>query len=162
MNNESNSNIFLLVSFVCLLAGIFLLTEIPDLLIQNTSSKQTSKSIIDNSIASINRVLSLNPHYDFFTYTNEFESPFRKYGAVHTQTQTTKSSQEATHIRPQLLLKGVLLKEKSLAIIEDRGGQTYIKGIGETVLDQQIVSINTDKVVLRDRKGTYELAVEEK
>jgi predicted kinase len=134
---------------------------IPDLLIQNTSMKQTSKSIIDNSIANINRVLSLTPHYDFFTYTSEFESPFRKFGVARTQEQTIKSSQEVIPSRPQLLLKGVLLKEKSLAIIEDKSGQTYIRSIGETVLDQQIVSINADKVVLRDRKGTYELAVEE-
>ncbi len=135
--------------------------EIPDLLVQNTYRKRTSKSIIDNNIASINKVLSLSPHYDFFTYTNEFESPFRKYGAPRTQAQTVKSSQEVIPNRPDLMLKGVLLKEKSLAIIEDKGGQTYIRGIGETVLDQQIVSINADKVVLRDRKGTYELAVEE-
>ncbi len=162
MKSESNNTLLLLASIVCLSAGIFLFMEIPDLLIQNTSRKQTSKSIIDNSIADINRVLSLTPHYDFFTYTSEFESPFRKFGAVRTQEQTiNKSSQEVIPSRPQLLLKGVLLKEKSLAIIEDKGGQTYIRSIGETVLDQQIVSINADKVVLRDRKGTYELAVEE-
>lgn len=161
MKNESNSTLLILVSIVCLSAGIFLLMEIPELLLQNTSRKQASKSIIDNSIASINKVLSLSPHYDFFTYTSEFESPFRKHGATHTQPQTNKSSQEITPSRPDLLLKGVLLKEKSLAIIEDKGGQTYIRGIGETVLDQQIVSINADKIVLRDRKGTYELAVEE-
>lgn len=161
MKSESNSTLIILVSAVCLSAGIFLFMEIPDLLIQNTYRKQTSKSIIDNSIASINDVLSLSPHYDFFTYTSGFESPFRKHGAARTQAQTSKSSQEVTPSRPELLLKGVLLKEKSLAIIEDGGGQTYIRGTGETVLDQQIVSINADKVVLRDRKGTYELAVEE-
>ncbi len=161
MKSESNNTLLLLVSIVCLSAGIYLFMGIPDLLIQNTSMKQTSKSIIDNSIANINRVLSLTPHYDFFTYTSEFESPFRKFGVARTQEQTIKSSQEVIPSRPQLLLKGVLLKEKSLAIIEDKSGQTYIRSIGETVLDQQIVSINADKVVLRDRKGTYELAVEE-
>lgn len=151
----------ILLPIACLSAAIFLFMEIPDLLIQNTSRKQTSKSIIDNSIASINSVLSLTPHYDFFTYTSDFESPFRKYKSARTQTQTNKPPQDVTPSRPELLLKGVLLKEKSLAIIEDKGGKTYIKGIGEAVLDQQIISINADKVVLRDRKGTYELAVEE-
>lgn len=135
--------------------------EIPELLIQNTYRKQTSKSIIDNSIASINDVLSLSMNHDFFTYTSGFESPFRKQGAARTHARTKEVSQKITPSRPELLLKGVLLKEKSLAIIEDGRGQTYIRGTGETVLDQQIVSINADKVVLRDRKGTYELAVEE-
>ncbi len=161
MKNEQNSNLLLLVSLVLLSAATVLMLDIPDLLVRKTSKKQTSKSIIDKSIKNINQVLSQTSHYNFFTYTSGFENPFRKHGAVKSQPAAGKHSQVEIHVRPKLLLKGVLLKNKSLAIIEDEKGQTYIRGIGETVLDQHIVSINADKVVLRDRKGTYELAVEE-
>lgn len=161
MKSESNSSMLLLVSVVCLSAAAFLVFEIPDLLVQNTHKSKSSSSIIDKSIASINKVLAIAPHYDFFSYTSGFDSPFRKHGTFQPQTEVKQYAKKNIPIRPKLILKGVLLKDKSLAIIEDESGQTFIRGIGESVLEQQIISINTQKVVFRDRKGTYELAVQE-
>lgn len=162
MKNESNSNLLLVVSLVCLSGATLLLTEIPGLLLQSTSKIQSKNSIINKSIEKIDNILSNTPHYNFFTYTSGFENPFRKNGNNGTPAVATNNlSPKVNNDRPKLMLKGILMKNQSLAIIEDQSGQTYIRSAGETVLDQQIVSINSNKVVLRDRTGTYELAVEE-
>lgn len=161
MKNESSSTLLLIVSVACLFAGLFLLLEIPDLLIEDISKKHTKNSIINKSIASIDKILSFTPGYQFFTYTSEFDSPFRKHASEEPAEKMSHSRAKDTPVRPKLILKGILLKNKGLAIIEDEKGQTYIKGTGESILDQQIISINVNKVVIRDRTGAYELAVEE-
>ncbi len=161
MKKDSNNSLLLLLSAVCLLGVAYLLSDLPQLLLHNNLKKQTKKTIINSSIAKIDNVLSTKPHFNFFSYTSGFENPFRKRGnqkVAHVNSSTTTLNKP---IRPKLLLKGILLKNNGLAIIEDERGQTYIRGTGESILDQQIVDIKADKVVLKDRKGNYELAVEE-
>ena len=96
----------------------------------------------------------------YFTYTSDFESPFRKRGQSVKRPRTHSASPVPE--RQKLFLKGILLKEKPLAIIEDERGETYIRSIGENVLEQEILKIQENKVVLRDRRGTYEIVVQEK
>jgi hypothetical protein len=94
-------------------------------------------------------------------YSGEFESPFRVAGKW-TETPENGGAAAVAYSRKKISLKGILSKEKPLAILEDDQGKTYICGAGEQVLDQKIVNIGADRVTLRDRRGTYDVAVQEK
>jgi hypothetical protein len=64
--------------------------------------------------------------------------------------------------RTPLALSGVLLnRDHPQAILEGRDGGTRIAGVGDTLFGQTVVRIEKDRVVLRDRGGSYELTVQE-
>jgi type II secretory pathway component PulC len=162
MKNNTQGYLFLGASAVLIFVAFSSLSEVPSLLEVNGISKQTNPSFINKSMSVITDALQLQPLVEQFTYTNTFESPYRKKNALgnHNSIKTVKN---AGPIRPKLFLKGVLMKNDALAIIEDERGGTYIRGIGDTIVEQQtIVSIKENHVILRDRQGSYELAVEER
>jgi type II secretory pathway component PulC len=93
-----------------------------------------------------------------FYYTGNFESPFRLFSEAFAPPVLTKN---ASTPRITLVLKGVLLKEQPLAILEDETGKTSICGIGETIRENVIESIEPNRVKLRGSRGTYMLSVKE-
>ena len=105
--------------------------------------------------AALNKKISL----DTFNYIATFESPFRKRGEDPSRNAANKKQDLSG--RPKLFLKGILQKNAPLAILEDENGETYIRGIGEKALDQEIVKIADNRVTLRDSRGNYDLVVEE-
>jgi hypothetical protein len=95
-------------------------------------------------------------------YGGSFENPFRTVKQVADVAAGSSSTASASQSsRKKLQLKGVLTKDNPLAIMEDETGQTYIKGVGETIGDLKIVKITVVKVTLRDRFGTYDISVKE-
>jgi hypothetical protein len=67
----------------------------------------------------------------------------------------------APETQVKLSLKGVLLKARPLAILEDASGKTYICGMGETVCGQTIENIEATSVRLQNTLGSYSLVVKE-
>lgn len=157
---NSNSTIMLLFSVVLLAVSVSILSELPELFTGTGSNTVNSNSLIDDkSLRLINTALQIEDTIGSFTYAGHFESPFRKGGV---KISRNKSSHSTLPERPRLFLKGILLKERSLAIVEDERGETYIRGVGESALGQEVISIKENRIVLRDQRGTYELTVEEK
>lgn len=109
-------------------------------------------ALIDSAVTSV-------PKKKYFDYTGGFENPFRPVRSVHVV--KTSKYKAAAPPRVKLSLKGILIKNKPLAILEDDMGQTYIRGVGEKALEQQVVAISDNRVTLRDHLGRYELTVEE-
>jgi hypothetical protein len=104
--------------------------------------------------AALNRKTVIDP----FVYAGTFETPFRVCGD---NPMTRKLPEKALPERPQMMLKGILQKSQPLAILEDTHGETYIRGVGEAALDQEIVKIQDNRVTLHDARGVYDLVVEE-
>jgi len=160
-NLTLSTTLMLLISAVLFAAAVSILPELPAEFSRNKSNTGKEKNLINGeSLQMINKALSEESKTESFTYAGAFESPFRKRGAL-TQ-KTSQSRIVPIPDRPRLSIKGILTKENPLAILEDERGETYIRGIGDNALGQEICQIKEDKIVLRDRRGTYELAVEEK
>ena len=160
VNSQQTGQLLLLVAIMTLIAVFFIGSEIPDdlaLVKRKLHSplpvqSQSRLSLIDSALSSI-------PAASSFKYSGGFENPFRgwqksaKPGGKH-----TKSTRPP---RARFALKGILIKNKPLAILESEMGETFIRGINGKALEQTIVSITENSVIIRDHLGTYELSVEE-
>lgn len=160
MNHDKNIISYLMLIAACLLlyAGYSTLNQIPS----RPKTKSTAAELPllkSNNSELIERALSYKTPDSCFTYTGDFQNPFRSFNQKQTKS-TARTSLPPPPQRAQLYLKGILIKEKPLAILEDLSGETYIRSIGESVLDQKIISISGNLVKLRDLRGTYELSVE--
>lgn len=163
MNKAYVPFVVLLISLCFLAVSIYILREIPGLIQHSDNSTDLIKSreITTTALQAIDKVLSRPITANFETYQGTFEEPFRTYGAV----SNSGSSSGISHVTPsrkKLLLKGMLFKNKLLAILADESGETFIRGVGESVDDQTITKIENTSVTLRDKKGSYQLSVEEK
>jgi hypothetical protein len=161
MINQKNNLVLILFSIALLIGTVYLLSDLPDLINQKTAIAPRKQSIVSSTLANMDKVLTNKEKHENFTYTGTFENPFRKFNMNSIQQTASTPSHKKITERQIFLLKGVLIKEKSLAIIEDSRGETYIRGIGEKAVDQEIVSIKENKVVLRDSHGLHELVVED-
>ena len=106
----------------------------------------------------INKAVADIPVLNDFEYTGGFENPFKSF---HEKSAARPRGSSAVVSRSKFILKGILTKNKPLAILEDGMGETYIRGVGEKALEQTVVRITNNRVTMRDRAGTYELVVEE-
>ena len=157
--NTTNGYLLIALSSVLLFGGSYILSDIPGSLADILNDSQGAKPpVVNKSLELMDKALQTEKHHEYFTYTGTFECPFRKKGS--SSGKNTSKSQNIPE-RHKLYLKGILIKEKPLAILEDESGETYIRGVGEKVTDQVIVSILDTKVTLRDSRGSYELVVEE-
>ncbi len=85
---------------------------------------------------------------------NASENPFRPIHAIHPQGQAGP----AVKIDPpprRYVLKGTV--GTSVATIANNAGLKQIVKVGDAVDSAEVVSIETNKVVLRDRAGKFEL-----
>jgi hypothetical protein len=95
-----------------------------------------------------------------FEYRGNFEAPFRLVTEAFAPPVTKKNASPAP-LRVDLILKGVLMKDQPLAILENGKGATVICGIGEKVQDFVVESIEASHVQLRGPQGAVTLSVKE-
>ena len=123
------------------------------------AGRQKNSDTLTGVIDLTDSALKCTPRFFPFHYDGNFESPFRLFSeafAPPVKIQKTSPAQKIT-----LVLKGVLLKEQPLAILEDETGKTFICGIGETIRENVVESIEPSRVKLRGSQGTYMLSVKE-
>ena len=157
MINQRTATILIIVSAVFLLFSISIIMELPVAIAQTVKkSGSISDSTTQSRLALINSAVRAVPRKLFFEYTAGFENPFKSW-----QPRQRKSRSNVKVSRVKLTLKGILIKKKPLAILEDSMGKTYIRGVDEKAIDQVVVKISENSVTLRDHAGTYELTVED-
>jgi hypothetical protein len=154
--------ILLLLALTAVVLTFTQFSRISDILIQATStSKEHSSKIENESFKIIDQALKegIQPH--FFNYSGDFENPFQNGpGAGNGQSSPTTTRPKEPERIP-LTLKGILTNERPLAILEDNGGRTFIRGVGDSVENQRIIAISGGKVTILDGKSKYEIAVKE-
>lgn len=105
------------------------------------------------------KALKCRPKTDAFKYNGNFENPFRILSEAFPQPLKMKSASPVARVN--LILKGVLLQERPLAILDDGSGKTFICGIGEHIQEYTVVSIEPSRVTLRGGQGVFTLSVKE-
>lgn len=156
--NRKNSSLYVIASFAMILCSVYVLMDIGSASSNKTTADSFKSSLLVNAdLKKIDAVLNKKIAQNRFVFAGVSESPFRRNG----DDPSKKRNSVPLHDRPKLSLKGILLKNSPLAIIEDVNGETFIKGIGETILEQKIVKISDNKVTLHDARGDYDLVVEE-
>lgn len=160
MNEQQTGQLLLLAAIVAIIATLFIGSEIPaDLERLNTRLKSPPPIQSQSRLSLIDSALATSPANSAFKYSGGFENPFRSWQkSVKPKGSRRKSTRPP---RMKFALKGILIKKKPLAILENELGETFIRGIHEKALDQTIISITENRVVIRDHLGTYELSVEE-
>jgi hypothetical protein len=115
---------------------------------------------LSRAMASTDSALKIMPELRSYRFPSAMENPFRLASEADPSAAKRHPGQ-APETQIKLLLKGVLLKSRPLAILEDPTGKTYICGVGETVCGQFIVEIEATRVALRNNLGSYSLIVKE-
>ena len=160
MNNNRLNIILLCLSILLLTVAVILLQKLPDDLASISSSPaKVQDSTTLERLALINSAVKSPPPPRYFEYTGGFENPFKPEIQLPHHRGPSRAALEAA--RTKLTLKGILSKNKPLAILEDGMGETYIRGVGEKAIDQTVTAISGNSVTLRDHLGTYVLMVEE-
>ncbi len=158
MINQRTYLLLLLVSGALFLVAAVIGSAIPDEIAHiGKQPVHFEDSTTTARLSLINSAVHAVPRNRFFEYTGGFENPFRQLSDQRLKA-TTRSGKPS---RTKLLLKGILIKDRPLAILEDNNGETYIRGVGDKALEQLVVAIAENRVTLRDHLGTYELTVEE-
>jgi hypothetical protein len=117
------------------------------------------KNLKIKAFKDVNKALASKTQVHNFIFKGSFASPFRPLsgrGVTHRKTGKTVKP-----VYKKLTLKGTLIKEGALAIIEDEDGKTYICRQGEKVHNREIMSVGDDKVTIKDANGTTILRVKE-
>lgn len=152
--------IYCFVGIIAIVSSLYLLNDIATLFQKKPAdNKQIDAFFAHNELKKIDAALNKKVALDTFNYIATFESPFRKRGEDPARNAANKKLDLSG--RPKLFLKGILQKNAPLAILEDENGETYIRGIGDKALDQEIFKIADNRVTLRDSRGNYDLVVEE-
>jgi hypothetical protein len=115
---------------------------------------------VAKAIAAADGALRCKPKAAPFEYRADVASPFRLAQEAFAP-PASKRRVLSPVSRVSLVLKGVLLKDKPLAILEDEKGGTFICGIGEKVQDLAVESIGQSSVQLRGPQGAITLSVKE-
>lgn len=152
----------LVFASLLLVAAVVFFSKIPHDLSQLRNRKTVSAdSTTTERLSLISAAVNEVPAIRSFEYTGGFENPFRPLHPkrVHSAKRSTGGAGKIA--RSKFLLKGILTKNKPLAILEDGLGETYIRGVGDKALDQVVVKITSNQVTMRDNLGTYVLVVEE-
>ncbi len=95
-----------------------------------------------------------------FNLPKSLSSPFKIAG--YRPPSRRKRIVKPSYQRIPLQLKGILAKENPLAIIENQEGKSFICKKGDTVGEQEIYEIGAEEVIMRDKLGTYPIAVSER
>jgi hypothetical protein len=163
MLNERERIILLVTGILFFIGGIYLLKDISSEIniLKRKKDDALISSVISDKLKIIDKTLGLSLKPSTFEYKGDFENPFKLWGE-HNNTITENNRESKEYQREKLLLKGILIKEnRPLAILEDSNGKTNIVGIGEKIYEQEVISITDKCVLLKDKKGKYELKVEE-
>lgn len=159
MINQRLLVILSIASVILLGLSVSTLFELPTI-VSEYRMKYTSinDSTAQSRIALIDKAINEVPAIDYFEYTGGFDNPFK----IHTVPRPAgRHSSKVSEPRVKLILKGILITDKPLAILEDTMGKTYIRGVGEKAVEQSVIKITESSVTLKDHAGTYELTIEE-
>ncbi|MFW5775211.1 MAG: hypothetical protein ACOCW2_02880, partial [Chitinivibrionales bacterium] len=107
--------------------------------------------------ASIEKALTNVKVSEPFSLPADMSSPFRIAGYPRRPKRTAPAGPR--YERVTLRLKGILAKDNSLAIIENQTGKSFICREGDTIGEQTVEKIGAEQVVMKDKLGTYEIAV---
>lgn len=108
----------------------------------------------------VNKALEIKAQGKDFIYEGTFDSPFRKLSFVPgRRAGSTPKKQKPVK---NLFLKGTLIKENALAILEDEDGKTYICKQGDYVHNRLVAKITEDEVTITDAGGSTVLKVKER
>jgi hypothetical protein len=153
--------IILVLSLALLIATGSFIVDIPDVLISDRTVEKSKLPLISNErFDIIDKALKENVHRDFFTFVGDFDNPFQVSQGVGGSNDNNQAPTKKIE-RVKLQLKGILNKEKPLAILEDERGMTYIRGVGDSITNQVVYAITGSKVSIIDSKGKYDIVVEE-
>ncbi len=146
-------------ALILLIIGVMQITAaVPDLLFVKSENGAGAPDIEQQTFSAIDRALRVNSELEQYSFQGDYQSPLRPYAYIPRRVSARSGPQ---YVRPTLKLKGVLLKDDPLAIIQDQSGKTHICTSGDLVDEQEVVAIQKDLVRLRDRLGAYELEVAE-
>jgi hypothetical protein len=125
----------------------------------NASAETISKYEVSALIDSALNAEIITPTASF---PSEINSPFRpqRFEPAVIVPKAAVTPPPAAPKRSPLRLRG-LMRNPSLAIIEDAAGETYIRAQGDYVKEALIVSIKNNSVTFKDSSGSFELMVEE-
>lgn len=88
-------------------------------------------------------------------------TPFLPTGRSEVRRRRGARAQPAQE-RVKLYLNGVLLRSsKPQVILEDESGRTFILGVGDSVHNQKVVSIESNQVLMRHGRSTFPIKVRE-
>jgi hypothetical protein len=161
MNRRRLLPVFLIIVTIGIWVFVFIISRS---LLYKPSPTACVKSSPGISVKSLeifaDSALAQKPTTQSFTYLGQFDAPFKTVEEAFTSPpRPTKLPPANSEV--SLLLKGVLLKQQPLAILEDAEKKTYICGINETVLGQTVTAISATSISLKNSRGTYSLTVKE-
>jgi hypothetical protein len=161
MISPRERQILMLLSLLFLIPAYFIGKNLPrEFALLSKPSTSRDDSTTAKRLALLNTAVRAVPKPRTFSYTGGFENPFKPWNRMQGD-KGKKGSTKSKIPRTTLYLKGILIKDRPLAILENDAGETFIRGVGEKVLEQSIVAIEKNRVTLRDHLGTYDLAVKE-
>lgn len=126
----------------------------------SVSRKEAGNAFLEKTFNRADSALQCKLIMASFRYSGNFENPFRLPAEAFTAPLKKKKISSPLN-KLKLSLKGVLLKEKPLAILEDENGKTYICGTGEKIQEEIVASIEENRVTLSGSGGRYTLTVKE-
>lgn len=126
---------------------------------QSAPVKNARDIFLSNAFASTDSALKIVAELRSYQFPSAMENPFKPVSEA--DPLVLKHHGQAPETQVKLSLKGVLLKTRPLAILEDASGKTYICGMGETVCGQTIENIEATSVRLHNTLGSYSLVVKE-
>ncbi|MFW6253342.1 MAG: hypothetical protein ACOC41_00285 [Chitinivibrionales bacterium] len=128
--------------------------------ITHENNTALSEDMVGLQNDTIKQALSEIDMVEPFELTADMRSPFK---STHYRPRRKKIvSRGPAYKREPLRLKGILTKDNSLAIIENGRGKTFICRKGDTIGEQEVYEIGSEEVVMRDKLGTYRIAVSQK
>lgn len=156
MTSINSRFLFLLLSAGLLIWSAFLISDL-DYIQENAERPVSNQPIGRNATITKAKSLINNTNgAETIFFAGSADNPFRN-------SLLPKRTPGTSHIvRKKLVLKGLLFKDKPVAILETESGETFIRGVGESVDSQVVIHIDAAGVKLRDRKGEFVLKVEDK
>ena len=110
----------------------------------NSNSSKEQHSML--AFEKIDKALSERPQKGVFEFVNRSGSPFNKFDVKGKDDRVGQLNTAPPPLK--LVLKGTLMRDKALAIIEDESGKSYISNEGDVIDQWTIVKIQQDSVVI--------------
>lgn len=159
MQQQKYLNYLLLLAALAMvtMAIVNSITIVSDLTYSPDNVSRERKNLKIKAFERINKALTLKKETSKFVFKGAFASPFRPLSDQGIKRRKTGKIEKTVY--KDLFLKGTLIKERALAIIEDEDGKTFICGQGEKVHNRLIVKVGEDEVTIKDDNGTTVLKV---
>jgi type II secretory pathway component PulC len=160
------NKINLILLFFAFLMCIFLGFIFRDIIKEIKNNKhilftEYDDSVFLNSQRLINQALNFSPQIFNEDSQKNLVNPFMKKSKINKQKNIKTSKSEKKVVIPNLILRGILYKEKPLAILEDKNGKTWILGIEDTIMGLKISKINKTSVLLKNKSSSFEITVKD-